>query len=233
MPRDPAGNRPPPPQYFEAVAAAILSLRDRVQNLSEEWTVVSQTEPESRVEPKTRAEFLKYSRPMTMDPNTAHKWLKLSEGNKKVTLTRENPSHTVHSDNFIHITQVISTQHLHGRCYWEVEKKDEGRVAIALTYKNISKTGGLNKCGFGYNDKSWALSCSKSYVFKHNNDSICVSGPMSSRVGVYLDHEAGFLSFYSISDTMTLLHRVRVQFTQPIYAGLGLYGSDGNEVELK
>ncbi|XP_076019046.1 tripartite motif-containing protein 16-like [Genypterus blacodes] len=229
--RDPAGTKPPPPQYFEAVAAAVSALRDQVQNLSEEWTMIPQTEPKSQAEPKTRAEFLKYSRPMTLDPNTAHKRLLLSEGNKRITLARENTSHTLHPDNFIHITQDMSTQHLRGRCYWEVEKKN--KVAIALTYKNISKSGGLNECGFGYNDKSWALHCDKSYIFMHNNDFTRVSGPMSSRVGVYLDHEAGFLSFYSVSESMTLLHRVRVAFTQPIYAGLGLYGTDGDDVELK
>ncbi|CAB1432016.1 unnamed protein product [Pleuronectes platessa] len=42
------------------------------------------------------------------------------------------------------------------------------------------------------------------------------------RVGVYLDHSAGVLSFYSVSDTMTLLHRVQTTFTQPLYAGVGV-----------
>ncbi|PWA30097.1 hypothetical protein CCH79_00009771 [Gambusia affinis] len=44
-------------------------------------------------------------------------------------------------------------------------------------------------------------------------------GPVSSRVGVYLDHEAGFLS-YSVSESMTLIHRVQTRFTQPLHAGV-------------
>ncbi|KAL0984040.1 hypothetical protein UPYG_G00136290 [Umbra pygmaea] len=43
------------------------------------------------------------------------------------------------------------------------------------------------------------------------------------RVGVYLDHRAGTLSFYSVSKTMTLLHRVQTTFTQPLYPGFTVY----------
>ncbi|ROL47892.1 Tripartite motif-containing protein 16-like protein [Anabarilius grahami] len=40
------------------------------------------------------------------------------------------------------------------------------------------------------------------------------------RTGVYVDHSAGTLSFYSISgDTMILIHTVQTTFTQPLYPG--------------
>ncbi|KAF5900342.1 tripartite motif-containing protein 16-like, partial [Clarias magur] len=53
--------------------------------------------------------------------------------------------------------------------------------------------------------------------------------PSSSRIGVYVDHSAGTLSFYSVSDTMKLLHRVHTTFTQPLYAGFGFYWNEGCE----
>ncbi|KAK6309291.1 hypothetical protein J4Q44_G00207540, partial [Coregonus suidteri] len=78
----------------------------------------------------------------------------------------------------------------------------------------------------GENDKSWSLQCySGVYCFRHNNAENKVLGPQSSRVGVYLDHKAGILSFYSVSDTMTLLHRVQTTFTQPLYPGFYLSGT--------
>ncbi|KAM9322943.1 tripartite motif-containing protein 16-like [Pholidichthys leucotaenia] len=60
---------------------------------------------------------------------------------------------------------------------------------------------------------------------------VAVTYPRSSRIGVFLDHSAGLLSFYSISETMTLLHRVQTTFTQPLYAGLGVW-DDGATAEL-
>ncbi|KAJ8353094.1 hypothetical protein AAFF_G00109870 [Aldrovandia affinis] len=56
----------------------------------------------------------------------------------------------------------------------------------------------------------------------HNKEITELPAPPSSRIGVYLDHGAGGLSFYNVSDTMTLLHRVKTKFTQPLHPGFGL-----------
>ncbi|XP_031175717.1 tripartite motif-containing protein 16-like [Sander lucioperca] len=226
-----------PLSCFEDVTAAVTEVRDKLQDvLREEWTTVSLTGTEVDVllpqpEPKTRAGFLKYSREITLDPNTAHTWLLLSEGNRKATFMRQQQSYSSHPDRFTDWFQVLSRESLTGRCYWEVERR--GLVSVAVTYKNISRAGRSVECGFGRNDKSWALDCDNNkYTFWSNKVQTPVSGPESSRVGVYLDHSAGILSFYSVSETMTLLHRVQTTFTQPLYAGLYVYGY-GNSAELR
>ncbi|KAM6992830.1 tripartite motif-containing protein 16-like [Tautogolabrus adspersus] len=223
-----------PLRYFEDVTAAVSEVRDKLQDvLREKWTNISQTgtevdvllpEPEPEPEPKTRAEFLQYSCDITLDPNTANTELLLSDGNRKATLTNQTHPYSTHPDRFTGCNQVLSKESLTGRCYWEV--KWRGGVDVAVAYKNISRAGSEDECMFGYNDKSWSLYCSNnSYYFCYNNVRTPVSGPQSSRVGVYLDHRAGILSFYSISETMTLLHRVQTTFTQPLHAGLGMYYS--------
>nr|XP_046263952.1 tripartite motif-containing protein 16-like [Scatophagus argus] len=186
----------------------------------------------SGTEPKTRADFLKYSCEITLDPNTANIQLFLSEGNRKATVMEEHQSHPDHPDRFTDWSQVLSRESLTGRCYWEVEWRGRG-VYIAVTYKKINKAGSWNEYGFGCDHRSWALDCSShGYKFWHNKVQTPVSGPQSSRVGVYLDHRAGILSFYSISETMTLLHRVQTTFTQPLYAGFRFYWSDGITAEF-
>ncbi|XP_030607051.1 tripartite motif-containing protein 16-like isoform X2 [Archocentrus centrarchus] len=228
-----------PLRYFEDVTAAVSELREKLQDiLREERTNISLTVTEVDVllsdppEPKTRAEFLKYSQEITLDPNTANTCLLVSEGNRKVTLMNQQQSYSDHPDRFAVRFQVLSRESLTGRCYWEVEWRGGG-VFVAVAYKNISRAGDGNECCFGHNDKSWYLDCNNnSFTFWYNNIQTPVSGPRSSRVGVYLDHRAGILSFYSVSETMTLLHRVQTTFTQPLYAGLRLYYNFGDSAEL-
>ncbi|XP_033971351.1 tripartite motif-containing protein 16-like [Trematomus bernacchii] len=218
-----------PLSYFEDMTEALSALRDKLQDvLREEWTNVSSTEVDvllSAAEPTTRAGFLQYSQKITLDPNTANTQLLLSERSRKATLVKQDQSYSIHPDRFTSYRQVLSRESLTGRCYWEVEWRGE-LVDVAVAYKNISRAGGESL--FGHNDKSWSLNCNQnSYSFRYNSISTPVSGPLSSRVGVYLDHRAGILSFYSVSETMTLLHRVQTTFTQPLHAGVWVY--DYNE----
>ncbi|KAM9529532.1 tripartite motif-containing protein 16-like isoform 1-T1 [Salvelinus alpinus] len=224
-----------PLQYFGDVSKTVSELREKLEDfLKGEWTKISTTVNIVDVvlppEPKTREELLQYSCQLTLDPNTAGTRLSLSEGNRKVTYTRQVQPYPDHPDRFTNHFQVLCREGLSGCCYWEVEWT--GNVVItAVSYKDISRTetDGV----FGYNNKSWSLQCfSDGYCFRHNNVKTKVSGPQSSRVGVYLDHKAGTLSFYSVSDTMTLLHRVQTTFTQPLYPGFYLCYSTAELVKL-
>ncbi|XP_059211851.1 tripartite motif-containing protein 16-like [Centropristis striata] len=217
-----------PRRRFDHVTAAVSRVRDKLQDvLRDTWTDVSLTEVDvllPAAEPKTRAEFLQYSREITLDPNTVHRLLLLSDGNRKVTLTSQQQSYSDHPDRFTDLWQVLSRESLTGRWYWEVEWS-EG-VFVAVSYKNISRAGRSDDCLFGFNNKSWVLEYDTyNYNFRYNKVRTPVSGPRSSTVGVYLDHSAGILSFYSVSETMTLLHRVQTTFNQPLHAGVCLYYS--------
>uniref|UniRef100_A0A3Q2V1D2 Tripartite motif-containing protein 16-like n=1 Tax=Haplochromis burtoni TaxID=8153 RepID=A0A3Q2V1D2_HAPBU len=218
-----------PQRYFEDVTAALSEATDKLQEfLREKWTNSSLKVTEkdallSPPEPKTRAGFLKYSSEITLDPNTAFPHVLLSEGNRKATRVKQKQAYFHHPDRFSGWEQVLSRESLTGRCYWEVEWRGGG-VGVAVAYKTIRRIGKSYECLFGFNDKSWALCCdTNSYVFWHNNVQTKLSGPRSFRVGVYLDHSAGIMSFYSISETMTLLHRVQTTFTQPLSVGLWLW----------
>ncbi|KAL0195250.1 hypothetical protein M9458_008822, partial [Cirrhinus mrigala] len=137
---------------------------------------------------------------LTMELNTAHTYLALSEKNKVVTYMRDEQPYPYHQERFDNHTQVLCRESLPGRCYWEAEWSGDADISVA--YKGISRKGKSDDCVFGRNKNSWNL-----------------------RVGVYVDVPAGTLSFYSVSDTRTLtpLHTFTTTFTKPLYAGFGLY----------
>uniref|UniRef100_A0A3B3S8Z6 Tripartite motif-containing protein 16-like n=1 Tax=Paramormyrops kingsleyae TaxID=1676925 RepID=A0A3B3S8Z6_9TELE len=197
---------------FENVKKVVSELKDQLENVCKKKTTeIHNTD----------------SCQLTLDPNTANNNLHLSEGNRVVTWKRETQlnhdykmfiGHQGRSDTS---QQVLCIEGLTERCYWEVEWSGNG-VGIGVTYKGISRKGWVYDSRLGYNDKSWCLSCStSSYLFRHNNMQTSVSGP-SPRIGVYLDHKEGTLSFYSVSDTMTLLQKVQTTFTKPLYPGFEL-----------
>ncbi|KAM9365913.1 tripartite motif-containing protein 16-like [Pholidichthys leucotaenia] len=202
-----------PLSYFEEVTAAVSEVRDKLQDILTE-TRTNISELLLTPEPKTREEFLQYYQEITLDPNTAHGWLELSEGNRKVTKMKQPQSYPEHPDRFTGYPQVLSRESLSERCYWEVEWRGGG-VYVAAAYKDVKRAGRGLECWFGFNDKSWSLCCDQnSFIFFHNSISTDISGPGSSRVGVFLDPRAGSLSFYRVSETMTLIHRVQTTFTQ-------------------
>ncbi|XP_017579868.2 NACHT, LRR and PYD domains-containing protein 12-like isoform X2 [Pygocentrus nattereri] len=169
----------------------------------------------------------KYAVGLTLDPNTVHTRLSLSEGNRKVERAREELPYPDHPDRFEYRDQVLSVESLTGRCYWEVQWSRE--AVIAVSYRGIKRKGHSDDCMFGNNNQSWCLICyNNSYSVRYNKQISPVPSPPSpsNRVGVYLDWGSGTLSFYSISSdthTLTHLHTLTTTFTEPLYAGFCVY----------
>ncbi|XP_061114713.1 tripartite motif-containing protein 16-like isoform X2 [Conger conger] len=207
---------------FEAVRKSVSDLKVQLEDICNgEFSKISQTVKDvHNLELRTREDFLQYSCQLTLDPNTAHKRLCLSEGNKEVTRMKAIQPYPNHPERFDYWEHVLSREGLSGRCYWEAEWRGNG-VTFAMSYKHIHRKGDGDDSHLGHNKKSWILYCSPSrFCFTHNRKSTEIPVPSSSsRIGVYLDHRAGTLSFYSVSDSMTLLHRVQSTFTQPLHAG--------------
>ncbi|KAG7331856.1 hypothetical protein KOW79_005825 [Hemibagrus wyckioides] len=220
------------PQHlsFDGLRNSLSDLKKRLEKFCEEEfnkipPHAAAVQIISPPEPQSREEFLKYFCYLTLDPNTTHPTLILSEKNRVMRYSGREQQYSDHPERFDYWFQVLCKESVCGRCYWEVEWSGGfgGVVSISVSYKDISRKGLGDECWFGRNNQSWSLWCcsssSSSLSFYHNNIKTDLRVPSPSRIGVYLDHSAGILSFYSVSDTMKLLHRVHTTFTQPLYAG--------------
>ncbi|XP_071396926.1 protein NLRC3-like isoform X2 [Centroberyx affinis] len=177
----------------------------------------------------------KYACVLTLDPNTAHRNLFLSEDNRNVAVTEEQP-YPDHPERFDCWYQLLCRNGLTGRCYWEVEW--EGWVYIGVTYRGITRRGWGDDCRLGWNEKSWSLDCSDDrYSAFHNNTLVStgISSSSSNRVAVYLDWPAGSLSFYRLSsDTLIHIHTFHSTFTEPLYPGFWVeFGSSVSLCQLE
>ncbi|XP_060795092.1 tripartite motif-containing protein 16-like [Neoarius graeffei] len=222
---------------FDGVRNSLSDLKKRLEEFCEEEfnkipPHAAAVQIISEPEPQSREDFLKCFCYLTLDPNTVHHLLILSEKNRAVRWSESEQRYSDHPERFDYWEQVLCKESVCGRCYWEVEWSGDGGVSISVSYKDISRKGRGNECVFGRNSQSWRLwssasssssSSSSSLSFYHNNIETDLRVPSPSRIGVYVDHSAGTLSFYSVSDTMKLLHRVHTTFTQPLYAGFGFW----------
>ncbi|XP_007553732.1 uncharacterized protein LOC103139181 [Poecilia formosa] len=187
---------------------------------------------------------------LTFDSNTVHRNLKLSDNSRKVTRVSTAQSYPDQPDRFDgRWPQLLCSEGLTGRCYWEVEWS--GVVYVSVSYRGISRRG-YRDCVFGWNDQSWSLKCcdlGDGYSVWHNNrgklaasshtdPASCTvdsspsnsdsdssdSGFASNRVAVYVDCPAGILSFYRVSSgSLIHLHTFRTTFSEPIYPGFGFW----------
>lgn len=237
-PADPPGARIHPLKHFEDLTDGLSKVQQMVESLlGNDWSnippmaITTEVSPALMPQPKSRAEFLRYSCNLTLNPNSANQLIALSDHNRRATYMSSIQSWDIHPNRFLHCCQVLSTESMSGRCYWEVSRK--GRVFVAVSYDSIFREG-YDDSGFGFNCQSWALQCERgTCTFYHNSVADSVLGVGSSQIGVYLDYIAGILSFYTISQTMTLLHSVRTQFTQPLHAGLRFYNNFGDTAGFK
>ncbi|KAF3704247.1 NLR family CARD domain-containing protein 3 CARD15-like protein Caterpiller protein 16.2 [Channa argus] len=173
---------------------------------------------ESRIQPGPK----KYMKKLTLDPNTAHKDLSLSEGNRRANRWTAQPCPD-HPERFDFWRQVLCKEGLTGRCYWETEWS--GRAFIGVAYRQMCRKGESHDSWLGRNGFSWGLSCNKDgYKVVHNGMNTAITTPPNSnKVGVYLDWSAGKLSFYRVfCGELTLLHTIHSTFTEPLYPGFQL-----------
>ncbi|XP_068134586.1 E3 ubiquitin-protein ligase TRIM21-like [Hyperolius riggenbachi] len=166
--------------------------------------------------------YLQEPEDILLNALTAGNGIHISDDGKTVSTLYHHYTKT--PERFQHHSQVLSTQSFSsGQHYWDVDFGKSKGWRIGVCYSNIERVG-WSESLFGCNSKSWCLfsSCgghtslpsSQSIPF-HFSYKIPSDG-----VRIYLDYEAGQISFYALSDPIRYITTFTVKFTDPLCAAL-------------
>ncbi|XP_040202875.1 E3 ubiquitin/ISG15 ligase TRIM25-like [Rana temporaria] len=158
-----------------------------------------------------------------LDVNTAHNYLHISDDRKTVSVSDRKQNRPETPERFQDCSQVMSSQSFSsGRHYWEVDVGETDGWRVGMCYPSIDRRGGQSL--IGYNNKSWCLyRKDNQYVVRHDGNNISLPPNISSnRVRIYLDYEAGRISFYDLCDPIRHIHTFTTTFTEPLHAVIRL-----------
>ncbi|XP_077327306.1 E3 ubiquitin/ISG15 ligase TRIM25-like [Lithobates pipiens] len=159
-----------------------------------------------------------------LDGNTANNNLQISYDRKTVSWSDRNQNYPETPERFQDCYQVLSSWSFSsGRHYWEVDVGGSENWRVGMCYPSIERRGG--KSLIGRNKKSWGLfRYNNQYKVRHDSKETPLPTDLSSnRVRIYLDYEAGRISFYDLCDPIRHLHTFTTTFTEPLHAGIWVW----------
>ncbi|XP_073479296.1 uncharacterized protein [Aquarana catesbeiana] len=156
-----------------------------------------------------------------LDVNTAHNILYISDDRKIVSWSHRNQNRPETPERFQYCPQVLSSRSFSsGRYYWDVDVGGSDWWIVGMCYPSIERGG--EQSLIGYNNKSWSLRWKENqYEVRHDSKWILLPTNIpSNRVRIYLDYEAGRISFYDLCDPIRHLHTFTTTFTEPLHGGI-------------
>ncbi|KAM4534607.1 tripartite motif-containing protein 16-like isoform 1-T1 [Fundulus diaphanus] len=195
--------------------------------------LMPESQPSSLPDPETQEDFLTYATRLSFDPDTAHRFLRLTVDNRRLTNTSPwQHSYPHHPSRFDYWRQAMTSESLYlGRHYIEAELSGEG-AHIGVTYKTIDRKGEESGSCITGNDFSWCVGRnSKGFSAWHAGEETPLDVSDVTGVGIYLDFQCGSVSFFDITGPMTLLHTYIADFIEPLYVTAWLSKKD-NAVTL-
>ncbi|XP_073492350.1 E3 ubiquitin-protein ligase TRIM11-like [Aquarana catesbeiana] len=166
---------------------------------------------------------------ITLDIKTAHCKIKI-RNSRTASYTANRQVRRACPERFRSQHVLSKCKFLSGNHYWEVEVRGT-QCSIGVAYDNIERKTARIDSRIGYNRRSWALGIDDNLSVRHNNakTKIPTDSPVRS-FGIFLEYEAGRLSFYQLCDPIRHLHTFTTTFTRPLHAAF--YLGEGSRITI-
>ncbi|XP_004390703.1 putative tripartite motif-containing protein 75 [Trichechus manatus latirostris] len=141
----------------------------------------------------------KFKEDVTLDPETAHPNLFVSEDKKSVTFVKKAQRFLPNPKKFKFYPVVLGSESFSsGRHYWEVEVGEKPEWSVGVCKDSLSRKA---KRPPTTQTRCWAIQLRDGdYVAQGTSPVTLVVKEKPRGIGIYLDYELGEISFYSLND---------------------------------
>ncbi|XP_078138265.1 E3 ubiquitin-protein ligase TRIM39-like [Centroberyx gerrardi] len=158
-----------------------------------------------------------YAVDVTLDPDTAHPYLILSDDGKQVKDGDVKKNLPDNPERFSSYANVLGKQSFSsGRFYYEVQVKGKTWWGLGVARGSIDRKGGINptpKNGY------WTVVMANGNKYKALADPPVLLSLKSKpqKVGVFVDYEEGLVSFYDVDAAALIYSFTGCTFTEKLY----------------
>ncbi|KAM8750166.1 E3 ubiquitin-protein ligase TRIM21-like [Acanthopagrus schlegelii] len=170
-----------------------------------------------------------YAVDVTLDPDTAHPNLILSDDGKQVKPGDVKKNLPDNPERFDKCVNVLAKQSFSsGRFYYEVQVKEKTNWDLGVARESINRKGNIT---LSPQNGYWTI------WLRNENEQFALAGPSvrlslkcrPEKVGVFVDYEEGLVSFYDVDAAALIYSFTGCCFTQKLYPFFSPFLNDGGK----
>ncbi|XP_034048059.1 E3 ubiquitin-protein ligase TRIM39-like [Thalassophryne amazonica] len=207
-----------PPSYDGSVVRAVSQLEETLRK-----------DLKNKVSEAKLKRVQQYAVDVTLDPDTAHPNLILSDDGKQVQLGDVWKKLPDNPERYSYQACVLAKQSFSaGRLYYEVQVKGKTKWTLGVARDSVNRKGKITlRPQYGY----WRIGMMNENEYKAFSDPPVRLSVRSQpeKVGVFVDYEEGLISFYDVDAADLLYSFTGCSFTEKIYPYFSPFLNDGGK----
>ncbi|KAM6988234.1 E3 ubiquitin-protein ligase TRIM39-like [Tautogolabrus adspersus] len=188
-----------------AMTKMVETLNEQMEIITKEVDLAEERQTENVFDDELGEIQMQHAINLTLDPNTAHPSLIISEDRKQVrdgVTKRSVPDNPTRFDNLHYVLGEEGFSS--GKFYYEVHLNRQTRWEVGVARESISRKG--VDLSLSPENGCWTLGCYWGRCQANTNPPVILSpSKVPEKVGVFVDYEGGIVSFYDI-DARALIY---------------------------